>query len=52
MTKKELQEIEEFLIDKYNSGDCIEVLERAWNWLRRKYHTEGKMKLSSYDKDL
>ena len=26
MTKKELQEIEEFLIDKDNSNDCIDIL--------------------------
>lgn len=52
MTKKELQDIEDFLIDKDNSEDCIEVLERAWNWLREKYHSEGKKKLSSYNKDL
>lgn len=52
MTKKELQKIEEFLIEKENSNDCIEVLESAWNWLRTKYHTEGKIKLSTYNKNL
>lgn len=52
MTKKELQDIEDFLIDKENSDECIEILERAWNWLRKKYHFEGKKKLSSYNEDL
>lgn len=52
MTKRELQDIEDFLRDKDNSDSAIEVLERAWSWLRNKYHIEGRKKLSSYDKNL
>ena len=41
MTKEELKQIESFLEDMDNSDDEIEVMTMAWEWLRRKYHTEG-----------
>lgn len=52
MTKKELEIIESFLEDMNNSDDDIEVMNRAWEWLREKYHTEGPKKIENYQKDL
>jgi hypothetical protein len=52
MTKEELKQIESFLEDMDNSDDDIEVMTAAWEWLRRKYHTEGPKKLEDYNKDL
>lgn len=52
MTKKELENIEQFLIDKEESNDEIEVLNRVWEWIRKIYHTQGKEKLKTYDKNL
>lgn len=52
MTKKELEDIEQFLIDKEESNDDIEVLNRVWEWIRKIYHTQGKEKLEMYDKNL
>jgi hypothetical protein len=45
MTKKELIEIEEFLIDVEESDDKIEPIERLWRWVLHKYRTEGPKKL-------
>lgn len=52
MTKEELKCVESFLEDMNNSEDEIEVMTRAWEWLRRQYHTEGKKKLEDYKKDI
>ena len=52
MTKRELEDIEQFLIDKGESDDDIEVLNRVWEWIRKIYHTQGKEKLETYNKEL
>ena len=52
MTKEELKQVESFLEDMFISDDDIEVLYRAWEWLRQKYHTEGKKKLKDYNQIL
>lgn len=52
MTKKELQEVHQFLVDMENSDDKIEIAIRAWNWLRKIYHIQGKQKIEEYDKTI
>lgn len=52
MTKEELKCVESFLEDMNHSEDDIEVMTRAWEWLRKKYHTEGPKKLESYQEEL
>lgn len=52
MTKEELKQVESFLEDMFISDDDIEILYRAWEWLRQKYHTEGKKKLKDYNQIL
>ena len=44
--------IESFLEDMKNLNDDIEVMGRAWEWLREKYHADGPKKLKNYQKDL
>lgn len=52
MNKEELKCIESFLEDMNDTEDDIEVMTRAWEWLRKKYHSEGAKKLEDYNKDL
>ena len=52
MTKAELQEIHQFLVDMTKNNDDIEILNRLYEWIRKVYHTQGKKKLKIYDKNL
>ena len=52
MTKAELQEIQQFLLDIKINEDDIEILNRIHRWIREIYHTQGKNKLEDYNKNL
>lgn len=53
MTKKEIIEIEELLIDIDESDDKIEPIERLWRWALHKYREEAPLKLGEdFKKDL
>lgn len=52
MTTKELERIEEFLIDMNEADDKIDILENIYCWIRNIYHTQGKERLDTYNKNL
>ena len=52
MTKRELEETHQFLLDMKINEDDIEILNRIYKWVREIYHTQGKEKLEMYDKNL
>ena len=52
MTKAELQEIHQFLLDVKINEDDTEILNKIHRWIRKIYHTQGKEKLEDYNEDL
>ena len=46
MTKSELKELEELLVDVEESNDKIDLIEAVYFWCLRHYREQGKKKLS------
>ena len=51
MTKKELIELEDLLVEVQESDDKIEALESLYHWVYNLYRKEGKKKLGNNFRD-
>lgn len=45
MTKSELKELEELLVDVEESNDKIDLIEAVYFWCLKQYREQGKKKL-------